>query len=56
MLEIPKATLYAPTLGVRPQINLKRLPYIRVELPSEAHALQLNKRAILIKDVIDEIG
>ena len=25
-------------------------------MPSEEHAIQLNKRAILIKDIIDEIG
>ena len=32
------------------------LPYVKVELPSEQHAKMINQRAVLIKDIIDEIG
>ena len=42
--------------GKRPIQNTFKLPYIRVNLPSEAHAEKINSRSILIKDVIEEIG
>lgn len=48
--------LYAPNEGQRPVLNLAKLPYIRVNLPSETTARQINKRSILIKDIIDELG
>ena len=41
---------------MRPQINLAKLPYIKVNLPSEHCASQIAKRSILIKDVIDVIS
>ena len=56
MLGVPKSLLYLSNQGERPVQNTTKLPYVRVNLPSEEHAVQLNKRSILIKDIIDEIG
>ena len=48
--------LYQESAGERPDVNLTRLPYIKVNLPSENCADQIAKRSILIKDVIDVIA
>ena len=53
---VPKNMLYESNQGERPNLNISRLPYVRVNLPSENHAKLINKRSILIKDIIDEIG
>ena len=53
---VPKSMLYANNQGERPVQNTSKLPYVRVNLPSEDHARLINKRSILIKDIIDEIG
>ena len=56
MLQIPIAEMYAPSGGIRPQVNLQRQSIISVQLPSEGHAHLLNQRAILIKGIIDDLG